>query len=539
MDMQNVKNLTIPEGDVKTIHDKDSRLLWGAVGYDTKYAGDTFQQTYSGKNLIPYPYASSSSSPRVSAGITFIDNGDGTITINGQNDGTGNSVYYLVGGGNPLTLPAGTYYANTSAMFSTGGTITMYDGSSYRGLSLNNPSITLTQETTFSSVYYQITRNNTLSLNNVKFYPIMSSTSGQTVDNWEPYVGGTASPNPDYPQDIDVVTGEQTVKVTGKNLTRVTGANGYNITPTLSNGEVNINGAMSAAGNVSMPMTTSLKANTTYILSVIGTGTVSGSGYKTIYFNYGESSKTVGVVSSNTTRTYSFTPTNDVSNVTLNFDLANGTAFTNYNVKIQIEKGSTPTTYEPYQGQFYTVDLGSIELCKIGTYQDYIYKSGDDWYVHKATGKVTLDGTQSIAISNWRASDTSVGWVYAYNEFNSATIAAGSVGAIVSDKLLAASFTSLFDKAQDYGVALYTNTDYGLAVRVKDPTLTTSSAVNTYLGSNPIDVYYSLATPTDTKITDSTLIGELEAIHEWMTRYGYQASVTGNLPMIIRQDALT
>ena len=54
MDMQNVSNLTIPEGQVRTIHSKDSRLIWGRVAYNTKYAGDTFQQTYSGKNLFNY-----------------------------------------------------------------------------------------------------------------------------------------------------------------------------------------------------------------------------------------------------------------------------------------------------------------------------------------------------------------------------------------------------------------------------------------------------------------------------------------------------
>ena len=45
MEMQNVKNLTITEGNVKTIHDKNNQLIWGAVGYDTKYVGDTTQAT--------------------------------------------------------------------------------------------------------------------------------------------------------------------------------------------------------------------------------------------------------------------------------------------------------------------------------------------------------------------------------------------------------------------------------------------------------------------------------------------------------------
>lgn len=54
---------------------------------------------------------------------------------------------------------------------------------------------------------------------------------------------------------------------------------------------------------------------------------------------------------------------------------------------LQFESGSTATTYAPY--------FSPIELCKIGDYQDYLYKSGDKWYKHKAVGKVIFDGTES------------------------------------------------------------------------------------------------------------------------------------------------
>ena len=72
-----------------------------------------------------------------------------------------------------------------------------------------------------------------------------------------------------------------------------------------------------------------------------------------------------------------------------------------------------------------------------------------------------------------------------------------------------------------------------------------NSAVNTlelfktWLDANELEVYYPLATPTDTKITDVTLIGQLNAVHEWLTRYGYNATVSGNLPIIIDRTNLT
>jgi hypothetical protein len=67
----------------------------------------------------------------------------------------------------------------------------------------------------------------------------------------------------------------------------------------------------------------------------------------------------------------------------------------------------------------------------------------------------------------------------------------------------------------------------------------TVSNWNAWLASNTTIIYYPLATPTDTKITDSTLINSLNAVHEWLTRYGYTYSVTGSLPMIIEQNSLT
>lgn len=42
----------VAPSEVRAIHDKDSRLLWGRLEYDTKYEGDAWQQTYTGKNLF-------------------------------------------------------------------------------------------------------------------------------------------------------------------------------------------------------------------------------------------------------------------------------------------------------------------------------------------------------------------------------------------------------------------------------------------------------------------------------------------------------
>lgn len=61
----------------------------------------------SSKNLLPYPHPHAT---HTSNGITFTDNGDGTVTLNGTT--TGVSMHYLA---NNLTLPAGTYTIVDSA----------------------------------------------------------------------------------------------------------------------------------------------------------------------------------------------------------------------------------------------------------------------------------------------------------------------------------------------------------------------------------------------------------------------------------------
>lgn len=58
----------------------------------------------SSKNLIPYPYVDTTNTVN---GITFTDNGDGSITINGT--ATGNATMTLVAGNSPTSLDEGSY----------------------------------------------------------------------------------------------------------------------------------------------------------------------------------------------------------------------------------------------------------------------------------------------------------------------------------------------------------------------------------------------------------------------------------------------
>lgn len=175
--------------------------------------------------------------------------------------------------------------------------------------------------------------------------------------------------------------------------------------------------------------------------------------------------------------------------------------------------------------QNFTVDLGSIELCKIGTYQDYIYKSGNDWYIYEAIGKVIFSGSEG-----WFAQGT---YAFGINYANVKTTPSAVVARMMCNYYEPISPSEL--QTSDYGVSSSSNASR-IFVRNKD--ITALAAFKTWLRDHNLILYFVVATATDTKITDNTLIGQLNDIHEWLTRYGYNATVTGNLPIIINKTNL-
>ena len=390
MDMQDVKNLTIREGSVKTVHDSDGRLLWSAVGYDAKYVGDTTQQEYSGKNLLPNGITSQSFH-----GVTIIKNADGSLTLNGLVE-TGEPNYSLTLGSFPAV--SGVKYTISGVTGWNYNTLQLFGASSVafpvgnRIQCYNGPQTVTAQGNENVDIKLFIYQGQ--NYENVVIYPMVEQSASAT--DYEPYVGGTPSPNPDYPQNIDVVTGTQTV--------------------TISDGQ---------------------------------------------------------------------------------------------------------------NSEAYTLTLGIIELCKIGTYQDYIYKNGSEWYVHKECEKVQIDGS----VGNY---NSTFNWYYA-------GIASLNVptplnnGNIISNYFTESTASYMQTHTQDNGICAISGETH---IIFRNINYTSASTYQNWLGATQPLFYYVLATATNTKITDETLISQLEAIDEWMVRYGYTSVVSGNLPIIVDRTAL-
>ena len=185
--------------------------------------GDTFQQTYSGANLYDY-----TDTTLINPNVTVGDDGWLTATY----DASGSSTVYLQYYTNPLPLTADTNYNVVLEVESVSGNgyITPVTGNAASQFAadwtLNFDSLSDNTVYTHTSKTKADISGSTYSLRTVlafsaswsgsiKFRLSLLADTSVTPQTfvYQPYVGGTASPNPDYPQDIQVVTGAQTVQV--------------------------------------------------------------------------------------------------------------------------------------------------------------------------------------------------------------------------------------------------------------------------------------------------------------------------------------
>ena len=144
--------------------------------------------TVTGKNLLENKTKNSG----ISKGITFTLNGDGSYTLNGTNDGTGNSTVFLSSSSNPTTLKAGTYYTipTPNGVHITGAKI----GGGYLQLASSSTNQFTLNEDTQAQIYIQVPNGITTTYNNIKVYPMISTTPITQTD-YEEYKSNSLTIN--------------------------------------------------------------------------------------------------------------------------------------------------------------------------------------------------------------------------------------------------------------------------------------------------------------------------------------------------------
>ena len=494
--------------------------------------GDTFQQSYAGKNLLDVPNISTTNS-----GVEITVN-NGVIGCSGK---VTSSWGFNIAGANSAVfskaLPAGDYAVSMNKAVDIPIKVVFVDSESQTigtaTISAGGTSVAYTtpREAVKATVWSNAAQNTQVNISGLQ---IMVE-SGSSASSFEPYVGGQASPNPDYPQPIQTVTGKQTVEVVGKNLAKLKDGS-YSWSPAgqswnISNGVINATRTNSSYQGGAVNITTGAVARWAVEPATDSHLTGSGGSYTITFSRSGD----VQTSPSSTARVcvygfiYDANGNNTSGNGQMLVDLSTATtgtytlnlasdrhlgalvcysqlvSYSDVEFKVQIEKGSTATTYAPYSKQTLPIDLGSLELCKLGTYQDYIWKDGDDWKVHKALGKITLNGSEAWYSAGGNAPFGLV--------IDGALITTSDANPplVYCDKFYPVSQTASWSS---YESLISTNNinSSTKTIRIRYTAMANLSDFQAWLGTHNTTLYYVLATATDTVITDADLIAQLEAI---------------------------
>lgn len=459
--------------------------------------GDTYQQSYTGQNL--YNVAT------LQTGTYVTKDDDGWITITRDNT-SGSSASYINAWTSNLALETNTQYVifleikavsgtgefDITSTNSTQGQFSSWQSKQIASLAAGQVyRVTPTTKSSFSGITGGLRTLLNLSAGqsaSITFrLSVLADTSVTTSSFvYEPYTGGQPSPSPSYPQPIQTVTGEQTVSIIGKNL--------FNKNAVTNGGYIDTNGEVVAWETFGYSEYIRVIGGQTYSYS----GTANNVGYSAkaawydsnknfiSYFSFGTSGQVTAPATAKFLRT--------------SVRIASPSGLDTY----QLELGSTITAYEAYKATNYPISLGSIELCKLGTYQDYIYKGGDDWKVHKATSKATFTSS-----SGWSKSNSTANNLY-INQLSdlalNSPLACNKLTVYESATLYSSSTVGLCYNTTGSG---YASMRIGVGL---DSGIDTIAKYSSWLAQTMPTVYYALATATDTVITDTALIAQLEAI---------------------------
>ena len=321
------------------------------------------------------------------------------------------------------------------------------------------------------------------------------------------------TPTPDNPQEIQVIKGNNSIKIENKNLFDV---------PLDS----------SITSNIQYK-TYRLEPNTKYTIS---TNTyLSNDAIANIFIDLGTSlTPSTSANGVNGSKTITTDSTGYVTigyrNYSMQLDYSTGMYY------CQLEKGTQATTYEPHQEQVLPLNLpNGIEYCKIGTYEDEFEHDGDKWYLNKYIGKVEVNSSSLDTFTNSLTNLNSVQFAKSNDDLKKVSL--NRTITILCNKLSYSTRpggtyddSTLINKILDGGIDKYW---IGLP-----KTITTLEEAQTYLGT--LEVYYPLATPTHEEITDTTLISQLNAIEKALS-YDGQTNISQTntgLPFIISASAL-
>ncbi len=425
-------------------------------------------------------------------GITFTKNSDGSYKIKGTASANANDMIYATIGESGL-INGESYILSTNK--SAGGLevrVELYNNNTWVRSLLTSSTITPVSFNLSGGdrIRYGIFVANGYSVDIPDFQVQLEHSNTKT--NYAPYTSQT------YPINLPVENlFDKTAITTGKSVSSSTGAL-YNDSNSFATDYINVKGISNIAFN----------------------GKSSSNGVWGAY--YDDNQQFVSGFSGN------YTTLNVSSYSYVRIGILN-----TYLDTLQIEPGTKANHYTEY-------GTTPIELCKIGTYQDRIYKDSGKWYLHKEIGKVVLDGT-NLAASKRQAGANSK-YIFCFNYDNALRGGATLSGVIKCDKLGNKTRDTTYNNNEGISIAGDANDFWGTGcnVYITDTATMSLSDFNTWLQSHIMTVYYVLASQTTTLIEDNNLIEQLDNLsnatsYEGTTNVG---QTNNDKPFIISASAV-
>ena len=271
---------------------------------------------------------------------------------------------------------------------------------------MNNKSTTL-DNAEASKICFSVIEGKTYNISNI----LVQIEKGTKATAYEPYTGGIPSPNPDYPQKIKSVV-NPVVKVRGKNL--IPTNFGQNITALRYDAQYN-RWAFDALKAVGLSNARIIDPATAHYLLSAGTYTITLVSFENvqnvIISAVNADWKTLAsVVPDRLSKTFSVDADTIVGCYFVPKD-ANATGY----LQVQLELGTTPTSYEPYTEQSvqlpYTLNAIPVETGGNVTIDGQQYVSD---YIDVERGKVVRCVKREPLSKNGRLSNSSSPF-YTYN----------------------------------------------------------------------------------------------------------------------------
>ena len=169
----------------------------------------------------------------------------------------------------------------------------------------------------------------------------------------------------------------------------------------------------------------------------------------------------------------------------------------------------------------FELDLGQLELCKIGDYKDVLFKNEQSskyynpslienaWYKLQRVQKLLSNGSETSWSVNATYDDAIL---YSRNLPNNVQKIDGLYN-IIANNLPANGNNGKYS-------ILGQTVGKHIQIRLSKTYATNETEFKQWLSKNNVYSYYPLVTPTYIQITDETLIAQLEALHKFRTAHG-------------------